>query len=298
MAAAWDFLRQTPLLFSAFRRRGRACAARRRTVRFRPACDAVEHRTLLNTAIPLVSTAAPAFIGDFDGQTDLVTVNPRSNDVTTISDYGGRNPVTTTISSGGVDPSVGFAFNTGRGYEDLVVGNTGDGVLTLFAGGPNGLTLESSMNVSDLRRAVELVVSRVSSNEIRFFMLLQSQIPGVPETDGPYLLVLRDSFSLAPQLVLPGGTIATSGQSSATLPGSSGVAQLVPLQESSLALIGTLLPLSSETPAAAQPGAGETGAPVAAGPTTARRCRWVSRCWIKETCWRRQAVWTESRSLL
>ncbi len=268
MAAAWDFLRQTPRLFSALRRCGRAAGPRRRTVRFRPVCDAVEHRTLLSTAIPLVSTAGSAFIGDFDGLTDLVTVNPRSNDVTMISDYGGRNPVTTTISSGGVDPSVGFAFNTGRGYEDLVVGNTGDGVLALFAGSPNGLTLESSMNVPDLRRAVDLVVSRVTSNEVGFFMLLQSQIPGVPETDGPYLLFLGDSAAGAPQLVFPDGTLALSGQSSASLPRSSGVAQLVPLQESSLALIGTLLPLSSEAPAAAPPAAGETGAPVAAGPTT------------------------------
>ena len=45
-----------------------------------------------------------SFVGNFDGQTDLVTVNAGSNDLTLISGFEGSDPVTTTIASGGVDP--------------------------------------------------------------------------------------------------------------------------------------------------------------------------------------------------
>jgi hypothetical protein len=74
-----------------------------------------------------------SFVGNFDGKTDLVTVNAGSNDLTLVSDFNGPNPVTTTISSGGLDPETAFAFESGSGFEDLVVGNTGDGVLALLA---------------------------------------------------------------------------------------------------------------------------------------------------------------------
>ena len=77
-----------------------------------------------------------SFVGNFNGQTDLVTVNAGSNDLTLISDFEGSNPVTSTISSGGVDPTTAFAFSSGNGFDDLVVGNSGDGVLALFEGRP------------------------------------------------------------------------------------------------------------------------------------------------------------------
>ena len=267
MTAALHFLRHTRL-FSAFCRR-RTAAARHRAVRFRPAFDAVEHRTLLSSFISAVSNPGPVYIGDFDGRTDQVTVNPGSNDITLISGYGGSNPVTSTISSGGVSPSVAFAVDTPSGYEDLVVGNTGNGVLALFAGSSTGLTLESSMKVPDLKNAVALVISRVSSHEVRFFLLLQSPLPGVPETQGPFFLVLANPLSSAPHLVAGSGFDITVGQPTTFPQGSSGVAQLVPLQETSLALIGTLLPISTEAPAAALPAAAETEALGAVAPSTA-----------------------------
>ena len=301
MTAALHFLRHTRL-FSAFCRR-RTAAARHRAVRFRPAFDAVEHRTLLSSFISAVSKPGPVYIGDFDGRTDQVTVNPGSNDITLISGYGGSNPVTSTISSGGVSPSVAFAVDTPSGYEDLVVGNTGNGVLALFAGSSTGLTLESSMKVPDLKNAVALVISRVSSHEVRFFLLLQSPLPGVPETQGPFFLVLANPLSSAPHLVAGSGFDITVGQPTTFPQGSSGVAQLVPLQETSLALIGTLLPISTEAPAAA----------LRARPRPRRlarwprrpplRRRWGSRCWAAEICWRRlprgatAAAYTEREGL-
>ncbi len=69
----------------------------------------------------------PTFVGDFNGQSDLVTVNAGSNDLTLISGFEGPDPVTSTIASGGVDPDAAFAFGSGDGFEDLVVGNAGDG---------------------------------------------------------------------------------------------------------------------------------------------------------------------------
>ncbi len=71
----------------------------------------------------------PTFVGDFNGQTDLVTVNAGSNNLTLISDFDGADSVTTTISSGGVDPATAFEFSSDTGLDDLVVGNAGDGVL-------------------------------------------------------------------------------------------------------------------------------------------------------------------------
>ena len=77
----------------------------------------------------------PTFVGNFNGQTDLVTVNAGSNDLTLISGFEGPNPTTSTIASGGVDPDAAFAFESGSGFDDLVVGNAGDGELALFEGG-------------------------------------------------------------------------------------------------------------------------------------------------------------------
>ncbi len=73
-------------------------------------------------------------LGNFNGQTDLVTVNAGSNDLTLISGFDGPDPVTSTIPSGGIDPDTAFAFTSGNGFDDLVVGNAGDGVLALFRG--------------------------------------------------------------------------------------------------------------------------------------------------------------------
>ena len=92
-------------------------------------------------------------------QPDLLTVNAGSNDLTLISDFNGPDPVTTTISSGGLDPATAFAFESTSGFEDLVVGNTGDGVLALFEGGQDGLTLMSTQVEPDLPSPTALAFS-------------------------------------------------------------------------------------------------------------------------------------------
>ena len=96
------------------------------------------------TTFAVGNNPGPLFVGNFDGKPDLVTVNAGSNDLTLISDFTGPDPVTSTIASGGLDPVTAFAFSSGSGFDDLVVGNNGDGVLALFEGGAEGLTLTST----------------------------------------------------------------------------------------------------------------------------------------------------------
>ena len=64
-----------------------------------------------------------------------MTVNAGSNDLTLISDFTGPDPVTSTIASGGLGPGDGLRFSSGSGFDNLVVGNNGDGVAGPVRGG-------------------------------------------------------------------------------------------------------------------------------------------------------------------
>ncbi len=111
----------------------------------------------------------PSFVGNFNGQTDLVTVNAGSNDLTLISGFEGPDPVTSTIASGGVDPDAAFAFASGSGFEDLVVGNAGDGELALFEGGPDGLGLVSAATEPNLPDPTALAFSALTGGQVQFY---------------------------------------------------------------------------------------------------------------------------------
>ena len=163
----------------------------------------------------------PLFVGNFDGKPDLVTVNAGSNDLTLISDFLGADPVTSTIASGGIDPVTAFSFSSGTGFDNLVVGNSGDGVLALFEGSEEGLTLTSSETNPDLPSPSALVFAGVAGGQVQFYAA----------TEG------REAAALVALSL--GGEIAPP--SAADLSPTPAVAQLVPLQESSLALVGTLL---------------------------------------------------------
>ena len=76
----------------------------------------------------------PIFVGNFDGQTDLVTVNAGSNDLTLISGFDGRRSRHQHDLFGRGRTRRGLRFSSGSGFDDLVVGNAGDGVLALFEG--------------------------------------------------------------------------------------------------------------------------------------------------------------------
>ena len=107
------------------------------------------------TIFSVGSQPGPLFVGNFDGKPDILTVNSGSNDLTLISDFMGSHPVTTTISSGGLDPVAAFEFSSGSGFDNLVVANNGDGTFALLEGGLDGLNLtatetEPGLNPTDL----------------------------------------------------------------------------------------------------------------------------------------------------
>ena len=153
-----------------------------------------------------------------------MTVNAGSNDLTLISGFGGPNPVTSTIASGGVDPDAAFAFSSGDGFEDLVVGNAGDGELALFEGGPGGLSLTSAATEPNLPDPTALAFSALTGGQVQFYAA----------TAG------RESAELVALSL--GGDVPIIG--AFPLPPTIGVAQLVALNESSLPLVATVLTLT------------------------------------------------------
>ena len=157
--------------------------------------------------------------------TVVVTVNAGSNDLTVISGVGGPDPVTSTIASGGVDPDAAFAFSSGNGFEDLVVGNAGDGEFDLFQGGPDGLTLAAATTDSNVPDPTALAFSTVTGGQVQFYAA----------TAG------RESAELV-SLSL-GIETGTTGSSGGTQTGNQG-AQLVALNETSLPLVATVLTLT------------------------------------------------------
>ena len=119
---------------------------------------------------PVGSDPVTSFVGNFNGQPDLVTVNAASNDLTMISDFAGQDAVASTIASGGFDPTTAFDFSTGGGFEDLVVGNTGDGALALFEGGPQGLDLASIEVEPSLPDPTALAFSVTADGAVQFYV--------------------------------------------------------------------------------------------------------------------------------
>jgi hypothetical protein len=171
----------------------------------------------------------PVFVGNFDGKPDILTVNAGSNDLTLISNFNGPDPVITTISSGGLDPVTAFAFGTGSGFDDLVVGNNGDGVLALFEGGPDGLTMISTESEPNLPSPTDLAFATLTGGEVQFYAA----------TEGREAAVLV-ALSLSP--ATPAETQGPFPQPEPSIP------QLVALSESALALVGTVLTLTIESP--------------------------------------------------
>ena len=166
------------------------------------------------------SNPGPILFGNFDGKPDLVTVNAGSNDLTLISDFLSADAVTTTISSGGTDPAAAFSFSAGSGFDDLVIGN-GDGVLALFEGSDQGLTLTSSEINPDLPSPSALVYAGLAGGDVQFYAASAGREAAV-------LIALSLGGEIAPLSPPTPSPTPT-------------VAQLVPLQESSLALVGTFL---------------------------------------------------------
>ena len=183
-----------------------------------------------------------SFVGNFDGKTDLVTVNPGSNDLTLVSNFEAASPITSTFSSGGVEPDAAFAFESTIGFDDLVVGNGGDGTLALFEGSTNGLSMFSTEVEADLPSPTDLAFSALTGGEVEFYAVTA----GRESATLVALSVQHEATTLA-AISSSGETLAQT-QSDATLGAVNNVAQLVPLNDTSLALVGSLLTLTIATP--------------------------------------------------
>jgi FG-GAP-like repeat/FG-GAP repeat len=167
----------------------------------------------------------PIFFGTFDGRPDLVSVNAGSNDLTLISNFATPDFTIHPIPSGGVDPVTAFAFNSGGAFDSLVVGNNEDGVLALFLGGPDGLSLSSTKTEEEVPSPTSLVFSALTGGQVEFFAATAGRVDAIPLY-----------FDLAAATIsVPSPPSTTSG------------AQLVSLRESSLSLVGTLLIVSIPT---------------------------------------------------
>ena len=187
------------------------------------------------TIVPVGTAPQPQFVGYFNGSPGLLTVNSEANDLTLISDIMGSSPVTSTISSGGIDPVAAVVFPSSNGFYDVIVANNGDGHVALLEGSPEGLILES--DIQTLLNPTALALSSFTGGLVQVYAA----------TAGSEAATLL-TFQL-------GGE--TGGMP--TIPG------LQPLHDSALPLIATLLTLTIETSTAEfNPGAfdGETSAAV------------------------------------
>jgi hypothetical protein len=172
------------------------------------------------------------FVGNFGGGSgqDLVTVNSGSDNVTLISGFGTASPVIQTVSTGGSDPIAAFAVDLhGDGVNSLVVANSGDGIISLLSPGENGLSLNSVVSSPGLPNPSALAFADVSSSDMEFYATTEGHAAAT---------LLGFDFGEA-----GGGGGSFSPGTSAT-PG--GSAQLLTLNETSLALVGTLLTVTLE----------------------------------------------------
>ncbi len=197
------------------------------------------------TIFPVGTDPGQLFLGNFDGTPGLATINAGSNDLTLVSNFLSGAPVTESISSGGVDPVAGFMAPSGNGFDSLVVANNESGSFALLEGGASGLTMTSTTSESGLPSPTSLALSGFSGGELEFY----ASTAGV---EAASLLALSLS-----------GTTATP-EAAAGPTGSGGVASLVALNNSSLALVASLLTTMIESTSNGTPAATEESGAISA----------------------------------
>ncbi len=202
------------------------------------------------TVFPVGTTPTALLVGNFTSGSglDLVTVNSGSNNVTLISGLGSGQTQTQTISSGGIDPTAAFVVPlTGNGLDSLVVANNGNGNIALLQADENGLSLSSVLSSPGLPNPSALALSSFSNGETEFYATNEGESSASP------LL----SFQL-------------EGAGSLSSSSTAGAPQLLSLNESSLALLGTLLTVTLDTQNEGEQSVeGETAEVASAGPGAA-----------------------------
>ena len=168
--------------------------------------------------------------------------------MTLISGLRSGDTQTQTISSGGDNPTTAFAVAlTGNGLDSLVVANSGNGNIALLQADEAGLSLASVLTSPGLPNPSALALSSFSNGEMEFYATNEGE----------------SSASLLGFQLEEGGGGSSVSLASAT----GGGAQLLSLNETSLALIGSLLTVTLETQnESEQSSEGATAQVASAGP--------------------------------
>ena len=203
-------------------------------------------------AFPLGNEPVAMLVTNVGGKPTLVTVNSGSNDLTLVSGFNSPDPVISTISSAGLDPVAAFAFRNESGFDDLVVANNGDGVFALFEGDSEGIALETTETAPDLPNPTALSFAGISGGLVQFYAA----------TEG------REAAALVALSLIGGDVSPLAPPPASQAPG--GTAGLVALQETSLALVSTLLTLTIDASAGPAPEASEADAVAAGAISTAQ----------------------------
>jgi hypothetical protein len=205
------------------------------------------------TVFPVGTNPTALLVGQFTrgAGSDFATVNSGSNNVTLISGLRSGDTQTQTISSGGDNPTAAFTVAlTGNGLDSLVVANNGNGNIALLQADEAGLSLASVLTSPGLPNPSALTFSSFSNGEMEFYAT----------NDGETSAAL-----LGFQLEEGGG-----GSSISLASATGGGAQLLSLNETSLALIGSLLTVTLETQnESEQSSEGATAQVASAGPGAA-----------------------------
>jgi hypothetical protein len=105
-------------------------------------------------------TPVNTFVGNFNGQMGFVTLNYNSNSLTF---YAGFDPLNRRdMLSGGSNPLSAVAADVNSdGLLDLVVGNNGNGVFSVFNGGQDGLSLVNSFVMDGIDHPAALALAQL-----------------------------------------------------------------------------------------------------------------------------------------
>ncbi len=194
---------------------------------------------------PVGTDPSQVYIGNFTGGAgqDIATINAGSNSVSLLADLGSSSPVSQSISSGGLDPTAGFAVLPGTTAASLVVANSASGSVSLFEGGDNGFSLNSVLSTSGLPNPSALALASFNSSGIEFWTT----------NDGEQSASLL-GFNLEESAAETSSAVSSS-------------ATLLSLNSSSLALVGTLLTVSLDLESEAVDASSEGAAALVASGT-------------------------------
>ena len=110
-----------------------------------------------------------------------------------------------------MDPDAAIAFATADGGEDLVVANAGDGALSLYEQGPEGLELMSTENEPGLPAPTALAFSTLTGGQVQFYaatagresaeLVSLSLSPETSAAFGPFAALGRAEYGGAARVV-------------------------------------------------------------------------------------------------